>query len=204
MSRQLIDEFKMQALQNCVPGLESDIVGDFNFFLGDLNYRLDTTYREMNNTNVHRDAIRSIPTLDQLTMAFREGFFPSYVEQPITFLPTYKMEKNKPVYINKKDQAPSFCDRIMFKNNMPSAYTGDFYRALHDMYGSDHRPVQLGLTLKDFDYPEFADFSRLLDTTNPRQGYGQIKIQSVNITNFDLSKSIESKALKKQMTEERE
>ena len=49
------------------------------------------------------------------------------------------------------------------------------------MLGSDHRPVQLGLTLKDFDHPQFAELPRLLNIEEPRQGYGEIKIESVNI-----------------------
>lgn len=48
MSRQLVDEMKMQELQNRISGLELDQVGDFNFYLGDLNYRLKTTYSELN------------------------------------------------------------------------------------------------------------------------------------------------------------
>ena len=79
-------------------------------------------------------------------------------------------------YVNKNDQAPSYCDRIMFKNNMPMHWNADFYRGIHEMHGIDHRPVQLGLTLKEFDYPEFASIPKLLNMAKPRQGYGEIKI----------------------------
>ena len=61
------------------------------------------------------------------------------------------------------------------------------------MLGSDHRPVQLGLTLKDFDHPQFAELPRLLNFEEPRQGYGEIKIESVNIYDFDFSKSFDLK-----------
>ena len=71
---------------------------------------------------------------------------------------------------------------------MPMAYTAEFYRALHNMYGSDHRPVQLGLTLKDFHYPDFADFNNLLDISKPRQGYGEIEIEYVKISDFAFMK----------------
>ena len=70
-----------------------------------------------------------------------EGYYPGYVEQPITFLPSYKMSTSEEVYVNKKDQAPSYCDRCLFKSNLPTPWSPDFYRCMHNMFGSDHRPV---------------------------------------------------------------
>ena len=93
----------MQEIQNRVTGLECDTVGDFNFILGDLNYRLETFYSQLNNSNVVTDAIRLIPTHDQLITATNEGYYPGYVEQEIKFLPTYKMSTKEQFYVNKKD-----------------------------------------------------------------------------------------------------
>ena len=84
-----------------------------------------------------------------------EGYYPGYVEQPITFIPSYKMSSTEESYVNKKDQAPSFCDRCLFKSNLPGEWSANFYRCIHEMLMSDHRPVQLGLTLKDFGHPQF-------------------------------------------------
>ena len=47
MSRQIVNEIKMQQLQKEICGLESDQAGDFNFYLGDLNYRLKTTFEDL-------------------------------------------------------------------------------------------------------------------------------------------------------------
>ena len=140
MSRELVNEMKTFAMQQKVPGIEADQVADFCFYLGDLNYRLDTTFPELNNNNI-QDAIGHISSIDQLMYAKSYGYFPGYVEQPIDFLPTYKMSTDKTHYVNKKDQAPSYCDRVMFKSNMPSDWSADFYKCAHDMHGSDHRPV---------------------------------------------------------------
>ena len=52
MSRELVNEMKTFAMQQKVPGLEADQVADFCFYLGDLNYRLDTTFPELNNNNI--------------------------------------------------------------------------------------------------------------------------------------------------------
>ena len=56
------------------------------------------------------------------------------------------------------------------------------------MHGSDHRPVQLGVTLKDFGHPNFQELHRLLDLNNPIQGYGEIKVQMVGLNQIDLTK----------------
>ena len=64
MSRQLIDELEMSELQSHVIGLECDQAADFNFILGDLNYRLKTYFSELNNSNVHDVAIQRIEELD--------------------------------------------------------------------------------------------------------------------------------------------
>ena len=46
-----------------IPGLESDAIADFCFFFGDLNYRLNTNYASLNNTNI-QNAITMIPKFD--------------------------------------------------------------------------------------------------------------------------------------------
>lgn len=57
MSREIVNEMKLQELQNRIVGLESDQVGDYCFYLGDLNYRLRTYFADLNNDNVHCEAI---------------------------------------------------------------------------------------------------------------------------------------------------
>lgn len=64
MSCQLVNEMKLQEVQNKLQGFEADAFGEFCFFLGDLNYRLMTTFGELNNENVSKDAIGMIPTHD--------------------------------------------------------------------------------------------------------------------------------------------
>ena len=58
MSRQLINEMKMQELQFKMPGLASDQLADYCFFIGDLNYRLKSSFTDLNNTNVDQLAVR--------------------------------------------------------------------------------------------------------------------------------------------------
>ena len=64
MASELTNEFKLSAIQRSIPGLESDHFSDFCIFMGDLNYRMNTTYKEFNNTNVAKDAVRMIRDID--------------------------------------------------------------------------------------------------------------------------------------------
>ena len=64
-----------------------------------------------------------------------------YKESEIDFLPTYKLKRDENSYVNKNDQSPSYCDRIIFKKNKPGEHKVDFYRSMPTVFGSDHRPV---------------------------------------------------------------
>ena len=91
-------------------------------------------------------------------------------------------------YINKKNQAPSYCDRVIYKNNTSLQVVEDSYSCLHHIFGSDHRPVCLSLTIKDFKQPDFADIQKLLAEDDPIQGYGQFDIEMIDIRNLDLNR----------------
>lgn len=106
----------MQELQKAIPGIESDTIADFSFFFGDMNYRLNTKFSKLNNSNIQQ-ALTLIPTHDQLLISRREKNYPGYIEPEITFLPGYKLSTTKTEYLEKKDQAPSYCDRVLFRNN---------------------------------------------------------------------------------------
>ena len=44
-------------------------------------------------------------------------------------------------YIDKKNQAPSYTDRVLYKNNSSLMTEQTAYKCLHHVIGSDHRPV---------------------------------------------------------------
>lgn len=71
--------------------------------MGDMNYRMNTRFKEFNNENVFDTAVDLIPTLDQLGNSMKLGNYPEYIEPPITFFPSYKLSKAQLVYIDKKD-----------------------------------------------------------------------------------------------------
>ena len=57
--------------------------------------------------------------------------------------PTYKLSMFEPeVYVNKNNQAPSYTDRVLYKDNTAGGELKPLtYEAYHDVLGSDHRPV---------------------------------------------------------------
>ncbi len=76
--------------------------------------------------------------------------YPGYHEEPITFMPTYKCDfAQNNVYLNKKNQCPSYTDRILIKQNDPqSEIKYNRYDANTEVLGSDHRPVYLDLSIR--------------------------------------------------------
>ena len=126
-----------------------------------------------------------IQTHDQLTDALAQAKFypytsanyPNYEEAPINFLPSYKLSKTELVYVDKKDQAPSYCDRVLFKNNTTLELSVESYDCLHDVYGSDHRPVALSLSIRDFGWPQYYEMPKM----NEQPSYGIFDIEYVNI-----------------------
>lgn len=51
MASQLMREMQLTNLQSQIGGLEIDQIADFSIFMGDLNYRLNTTFEDLNNSN---------------------------------------------------------------------------------------------------------------------------------------------------------
>ena len=136
--------------------LESDSVADYCYVMGDMNYRLNSTYTKLNKD---LEQTRNVE-LDQLHQSFKKGNYPCYQEPHKNFLHTYKLDKKKPhTYVNKKDQAHSYCDRVLCRPNTCDTLAVKSYEAFHEVLGSDHRPVCLhqNLTLKNL---KFLDLSK--------------------------------------------
>ena len=137
------------------------MLAEFNFFMGDLNYRLNSTFNELNDENRDK-ALEMVQTPgDQFHNSQESGFFVNYNEPKIDFLPTYKLALDKLQYVNKKDQCPSYTDRVLFKNNSSLEVVDDFYQAGHDVFGSDHRPVLRAITIKNLKNSMFANVQRI-------------------------------------------
>ena len=69
--------------------------------------------------------------------------FVGFKEAPISFQPTYRWVKGEREYSNKKNQNPSYCDRILWKSapGCEMKVTNTLYNGIFDLLDSDHRPV---------------------------------------------------------------
>ena len=108
--------------------------------------------------------------------------FPGYKEMQVLFEPTYKRDvQSNSVYINKNDQCPSYCDRVLFKCNDASSDTKLIeYDCSDQVFGSDHRPVFLRLAISLY-FDHFCDPFYLMNMTTPNQGKGLITMKSISL-----------------------
>jgi hypothetical protein len=79
-------------------------------------------------------------------------------------LPTYKRGRQNNTYVNKKNQAPSYTDRILVRNNTTHETEVKKYDVLDTVFGSDHRPVVLELVI-NLKHTSYMDELALLDSS---------------------------------------
>ncbi len=71
-----------------------------------------------------------------------DTFFSGFKEAKISLCPTYRWERSKNIVSNKRNQPPSYTDRILYRT-LPNTF--DLWQETYDSspncFGSDHRPV---------------------------------------------------------------
>eukprot|EP00484_Ammonia_sp_Unknown_P015828 CAMPEP_0197075902 /NCGR_PEP_ID=MMETSP1384-20130603/211844_1 /TAXON_ID=29189 /ORGANISM="Ammonia sp." /LENGTH=710 /DNA_ID=CAMNT_0042514751 /DNA_START=22 /DNA_END=2151 /DNA_ORIENTATION=+ len=123
---------------------------DMVIWLGDLNYRLNFESLEEVFAKIKE---RDWPTLllkDQLNVERKnKRAFDKFIEEEITFDPTYKFQPGTSVYEqrpDKKKRFPAWCDRILWRTgSKKTTEIGDIrcarYSTSMDQKMSDHKPV---------------------------------------------------------------
>ena len=131
---------------------DSMLYADHIFWAGDLNYRIDM------GAGVHGSAdefsrvkklgmageLGPLIACDQLQREMTAGrVFPGFVEAEINFRPSYRMERGVDMYNNKKNQNPSYCDRVLWRSlpGFVDHVEPTSYKSHMTMMQSDHRPV---------------------------------------------------------------
>ena len=103
-------------------------------------------------------------------------------KEALTWKPKLDMKASKkdkkgvkvdgPVYVagfkNKKNQAPSYTDRVLFRNNTCQKHAVTKYGSMEHMLGSDHRPVFLDTTLDMTPYT-FMNEECLIDASKQKE-----------------------------------
>ncbi|XP_064648696.1 uncharacterized protein LOC135500904 isoform X2 [Lineus longissimus] len=122
---------------------------DYVFWMGDLNFRLDTLSKEDVELKITEGDLKSLWPHDQLNKAREKNLiFHDFEEGPLNFPPTYKFDRKTDLYdTSSKKRKPAWCDRILWKvlKNSPKG-TAFSARQLsyhsHPQYQqSDHKPV---------------------------------------------------------------
>ena len=112
------------------------------------------------------------------------GAFPGYIEDPITFMPTYKRQTELNEFKNKNEQCPSYTDRILFKNNTNCRAEVLQYGCHENYWGSDHRPVFTIMKIKTKPC-SYINPVTLLNPQLPVQGRGEIRFKSIQLNLID-------------------
>ena len=112
---------------------------DYIFFIGDMNYRIEEDYNKAVEVFDAKD-YSSLWNKDQLTIQKKQNLImTNFQEAPLNFKPTYRLSKTSSEWSNKRNQTPSWTDRILFKSHKEVQVKQ--YTALENCLGSDHRPV---------------------------------------------------------------
>ncbi|XP_022335405.2 phosphatidylinositol 3,4,5-trisphosphate 5-phosphatase 2A-like isoform X2 [Crassostrea virginica] len=129
-----------------------DVLNQFNhlYWLGDLNYRVEDNIGTILEKLECKD-IEYLLTKDQLKKNQREKkSFCGFCEEEISFMPTYRLPRFQIEYkydwrkvkkTGERINAPSWCDRVLWRS-YPGTYIENLaYGCADKVLGSDHRPV---------------------------------------------------------------
>uniref|UniRef100_A0A8C9FJQ2 phosphatidylinositol-3,4,5-trisphosphate 5-phosphatase n=1 Tax=Pavo cristatus TaxID=9049 RepID=A0A8C9FJQ2_PAVCR len=119
------------------------------FWFGDLNYRLDMDVQDV-LTHVTKKEFDILLAMDQLNLEREKNkVFLQFREGDISFPPTYRYERgSRDNYMWQKFKttgmrinAPSWCDRILWKSLPETHLVCSSYGCTDDIVTSDHSPV---------------------------------------------------------------
>ena len=74
---------------------------------------------------------------------------------------------------------------MLYKNNSEMEIVVHEYKCMHEVLGSDHRPVVLSFKIKNFSHPQYYDLPQML---RPKQGLGKIDIEFIIVEALNLVK----------------
>ena len=129
-----------------------DVTNQFHhvFWFGDLNYRVEDDIKVILD-KVEKEDISYLLSKDQLiNTQHNKKAFCGFEEAAIKFMPTYRLPRRSLEYKydwlkHKKSgdriNAPSFCDRILWRSYPETYIRNTTYGCAEKVLGSDHRPV---------------------------------------------------------------
>lgn len=121
----------------------------YAFVLGDLNYRVQMPYDE-GVAAAKAGNYAALVAADELGREHAAGrVLKAFTEVgPIDFAPSYRYELGSREFSQKKNQTPSYTDRILFRSSVakptPEVLS---YSAHHDVVTSDHSPLSASVVV---------------------------------------------------------
>ncbi|CAJ0835133.1 7105_t:CDS:10 [Entrophospora sp. SA101] len=111
---------------------------EYVVWLGDFNYRISLTNEQV-RAFLEDENLDALLNAEQLTKQIERGqAFTDYIENPITFFPTYKYDIGTDMYdTSEKARVPAWTDRILYRGNRIKQF--GYCRA--EIKASDHRPA---------------------------------------------------------------
>jgi hypothetical protein len=124
-----------------------DILHQFDhvLWMGDFNYRVELPFETVVQ-HVGAQRFDALLAEDQFIKERAKTpcpVFDRFQEGRITWGPTYRFDKEKNVFSNKRAQAPSYTDRIVWRSlpGVANFVRQCSYSSVPTCFGSDHRPV---------------------------------------------------------------
>jgi endonuclease/exonuclease/phosphatase family metal-dependent hydrolase len=167
------------ALRPSSEQIEFAVEFDYVFWLGDFNYRIEEDFYRA----IEIVAERNFSMLwDQDQMVRQKNantMYATFQEGLLEFKPTYRLIKDRDEWSNKREQTPSWTDRVIYKAHLPIELLK--YQGIDDCYGSDHRPVFacFNTQVRLWYIPEF------LPTLNDQVKLGIIEFQHLEVLYHD-------------------
>ena len=134
----IVKELKIGNIKNV------DILHQFQhvFWFGDLNYRIEKEFNQVIQI-INQKKWENLLEFDQLYHAMNfDAVFSGFTEGKISFCPTYRWSKSENIVSNKRNQPPSYTDRILYRS-LPNSLSlwQETYTSAPNCFGSDHRPI---------------------------------------------------------------
>ena len=119
---------------------------DYLFWFGDLNYRVDKEFHTA-VAMLDKGLYGQLQVCDQLLKEQSANrCFVNFHEGPLSFPPTYRYGRHSNEWSNKRDQTPSWTDRVLYRSFKEVSLVR--YEAALNCMGSDHRPVSAEFLVK--------------------------------------------------------
>lgn len=129
--------------------ISKDVTARFDcvFWFGDLNFRIESSFREVISllNELDKTSNPSMECLlkdDQLIRTMELGnAFHGFNEPPIYFPPTFKFRIGSNDFDSITQRVPSYTDRILNRSKRPGHIIPIKYNSVRNLITSDHKPV---------------------------------------------------------------